>query len=656
MNTLDSLFAWFVSATLRASALAVAVLILQMLLRRRLPARWRYALWLPVVVVLVAPRLPESRWSVENYLPVREPAAEMQLVVTRPSAGEPAPVTPSVGAALRTNFSWKQLAAGTWIAGVVVLLSAGVFSYLRTMRRMRRSEVLASAELRELLEESARACGLSRVPRVLISEAISSPAVTGLWRSLLLLPAEVQTEYTAGEVRLILRHEFTHLRRHDVAANWLLCALQALHWCNPVLWFAFARMRGDREVACDEQVLATQNAEQRMGYGEVLLKLASAPPVSGFSVGWVGIFGPAASMRTRILAIAGYRRRSSGWGWLSLAAMSALAIAGATRAQEAAGSAVKAPAGRQVLIDAHFYSIPHNPDVPLNINADFINTQRGGLSIAVQKPADFQALTTDFVRKHKATVLASPRLVTRDGQLAKILVGEEGPEAPEKKGQDERPFVGISLSITPQTTPQGLRLVIASALSTATDAVTNQPVNAPIADWSRVVTHTRRMTAPVMVQPGQSVVLYQASVSGDAKEKGPAVALTITPTVVDAVSGAPGNGQPKPAKDDGAKPQDPKKAAKALQDKAEAIKLPKVELRDATLEEAADYLSAASVGLDPDKKGIKIVVAAGENDMRITLSLSDVPLLEALKYVTNLAGTKYRFEAERVVIVPMGGK
>jgi bla regulator protein blaR1 len=62
----DSFFLWLLSTSLRASLLAIGVLASQATLQRWLPARWRYALWLPMVLVLLAPVLPASRWSVEN--------------------------------------------------------------------------------------------------------------------------------------------------------------------------------------------------------------------------------------------------------------------------------------------------------------------------------------------------------------------------------------------------------------------------------------------------------------------------------------------------------------------------------------------------------------------------------------------------------------
>ena len=127
--------------------------------------------------------------------------------------------------------------------------------------------------------------------------------------------------------------------------------------------------------------------------------------------------------------------------------------------------------------------------------------------------------------------------------------------------------------------------------------------------------------------------------------------------------------------------------------KLERIIIPKLEFKEATIREAVDYLKRKSVELDPDdpKTGVNIVlkleggtsvgvpdaaaapapsaipgldatpataaaapaVALGNPaDARITVSLSNIPMIEALKYVTGLANLKFKVEAYAVSVVP----
>jgi bla regulator protein BlaR1 len=331
MNTLDSLFEWVLAATLRASALAVVILGIQFVLGRRLPARWRHALWLPMVLVLVLPVLPTVPFGImpkrEKAVPVVAPTTNVGLVAETPVAATGGAV---IDAVRRSVNPW----ASAWLTGTCVVLAVGLIGYRRNLKRIAERSVEPDAELAGAISSACRAAGMKRTPRVMVSPEVSSPAVTGLFRSVLLLPRDFPAGFTAAEARLILLHEFTHLKRRDLPVNWLLCVLQALHWFNPILWFAFARMRADREAACDADVLALDSGDHRSDYGHALLKLQASAPSSGLSLGFVGIFENASALRTRIQYIATHRRAHPAWRAAGVALIGVLTLVGATEAQE----------------------------------------------------------------------------------------------------------------------------------------------------------------------------------------------------------------------------------------------------------------------------------------------------------------------------------
>jgi beta-lactamase regulating signal transducer with metallopeptidase domain len=338
MNAADLFFQWLLFASLRASVLALAVLGLQFSLRRWLPARWRHALWLPVVLVLMAPMLPKSRFSAENGFiakPAVAPAGPASATV-RESLIAPQAVTKPPGFA--GSAPWqpdgRKLLFATWLLGVCAVLVAGGGGYRRSLRRISRGTVVTSAQVQESVARVADQLGLKRLPRVVMSSVVNSPAVAGLLRPVLFLPASFPNGFSAAEARLVLLHELIHLKRHDLPLNWLLCGLQALHWFNPLLWLAFARMRVDRETACDAQVLGADAEDRRAAYGHALLKLQNSASLPGLSLAFIGIFDRG-GMRSRIRAIAGHRRSHPAWGCAAASIIAALTLVGATRAQDA---------------------------------------------------------------------------------------------------------------------------------------------------------------------------------------------------------------------------------------------------------------------------------------------------------------------------------
>lgn len=111
--------------------------------------------------------------------------------------------------------------------------------------------------------------------------------------------------------------------------------------------------------------------------------------------------------------------------------------------------------------------------------------------------------------------------------------------------------------------------------------------------------------------------------------------------------------------------------------KLNKILLPKVEFHDVTVREAIDFLKQRSRELDPTpidsggRRGINIVLKwenekmrtfpaistdpgpTQENNPRINLNLTNIPLYEAIRYVSELAGLKVKVEPYAVSIVPL---
>ena len=67
ISSLTGAFIWIVRGSAHAALAAITVLIVHMLFSRRLPARWRYALWLAVPAASLLPRLPQTPISVVQY-------------------------------------------------------------------------------------------------------------------------------------------------------------------------------------------------------------------------------------------------------------------------------------------------------------------------------------------------------------------------------------------------------------------------------------------------------------------------------------------------------------------------------------------------------------------------------------------------------------
>ncbi|MDR3766433.1 MAG: M56 family metallopeptidase [Butyricicoccus sp.] len=102
-----------------------------------------------------------------------------------------------------------------------------------------------------------------------------SPHVAGWIRPTIVIPLELTTpEIPKKTWQAVLAHECGHIAQGDFLIWKLLTLLQVVHWFNPILWYAFRRMREDAEFACDDQVLRRQSDLSQVEYGRALLFVA----------------------------------------------------------------------------------------------------------------------------------------------------------------------------------------------------------------------------------------------------------------------------------------------------------------------------------------------------------------------------------------------
>jgi hypothetical protein len=121
-----------------------------------------------------------------------------------------------------------------------------------------------------------------RPPRLLVSDAVSSPALVGVFRPVVLLPAWlVDSAPDPRGIAWLLRHELMHWRLRDTLGLAVRRAAEILLYFHPAVWWAGRRWEEAMELACDRALLRTDAdardyAEQL--YGVLQAHAAAARP------------------------------------------------------------------------------------------------------------------------------------------------------------------------------------------------------------------------------------------------------------------------------------------------------------------------------------------------------------------------------------------
>jgi bla regulator protein blaR1 len=249
----------------QASLLICVVLVVRLLMGRRMPAQWRHALWLLVLLRLVLPWTPASRFSIYSVVPnpIQRASTGPPLIGEVAMPGRAVPASQErIGV---TTVVWLIGAAGF----AVWLLAQAVSTILAFHGR----RPVTDKAILELLEDCKEELGISTYLAIVETPRTRAPALFGWIRPRLLLPPNLLDTLSQDRLRHVFLHELAHLKRHDIALNWLAAGAQALHWFNPLVWLAFQQARLDMELACDELALARLQDHESGDYGHTILDL-----------------------------------------------------------------------------------------------------------------------------------------------------------------------------------------------------------------------------------------------------------------------------------------------------------------------------------------------------------------------------------------------
>lgn len=248
VTTADGI-SWLLDCSLKAALLLAASWLGAALLRRDSAAA-RHQIW--TLGVIGALLLPILCWT----LPSLARSAAPPLLAGVGSFDGPAMLVAG-GApveAAPASPAWPAYLALAWAIGALgVALRLGR-GHLAARRLLRAAEPTIVASWSAALREAADSLELSRPIALLRSEAIGSPMTICVWRPRLLLPAAAEA-WSPERLRAVLVHELGHVRRHDTAIQLAAQLACALYWWNPLAWLAAARLRLEREHACDDLVL-----------------------------------------------------------------------------------------------------------------------------------------------------------------------------------------------------------------------------------------------------------------------------------------------------------------------------------------------------------------------------------------------------------------
>ena len=302
---MDKLFDTVLELSWQAGLIALAVMAVRLVLRKKASRRALCMLWalvalrllLPVSLTVESPvslqaeEAPVSR-AYHAMQEARTSAPEEAAPAPAESSGAAAAVVPTEPAAepvtLRTFARWLPW---IWVIGMGCMAAYMLLSFIWMRLTLRRAEHI---------QDNVYRC-----------TQWSTPFVLGIIAPRIYVPESVSEE----DLPQVLAHERCHIRRWDHVVKPFAFLLLAVNWFNPVLWAAYVLLGRDMENACDEMALKNADAAQRAAYSRALVSCAAQPKMAAVCP---LAFGEVA-VKERVKNVLGYKKPAI-WAAVILAA------------------------------------------------------------------------------------------------------------------------------------------------------------------------------------------------------------------------------------------------------------------------------------------------------------------------------------------------
>ncbi len=291
----DKLLSFMGSMLLQSSIIIIVIAAIDLILKSKVKAVIRYGLWMLILLKLVIPPdfalptgigywMPKETQNTETASTIQQPLMpdlekfkpdteqpaynnheiEFQLLAETENIAPATDNSPSITLKSVIILSWSLL----FILGTIF-----TFKRYRYVKNIIADSHPAKPKLINLMRQYKNELNINRNIDIRITKESQSPSVCGIIKPVILFPLNLSDKLSTIQLKAVLMHELTHVKRYDLLINTIQAILQLIYFFHPLLWFANSRIRKIREQVVDESVMLAMGHEAEY-YPTTLLEIS----------------------------------------------------------------------------------------------------------------------------------------------------------------------------------------------------------------------------------------------------------------------------------------------------------------------------------------------------------------------------------------------
>lgn len=384
--TLSSMFQTILTMSFMGSITALIILFFKKIFKKSISPNWHYFIWVILLVRLILPYVPESSFSVFNFfthynqdtqeiqspiihdktfnyidsddIRLENDSTNCETFKTKPPKqeriqGDFYDSSYTVNqflnkkrfnilnmirtqnnylpfeyqeASEKKNMDTYYILGLIWIVGVFVSGLYMVWLQISYKLKIRNLHHCTTENILSNYYNCKSQMKIKKEIPLILDSKIKTPSLIGIFKPKILISPDYINVLTDNELKFVFMHELAHYKRKDIFIRWILIFLQVLHWFNPVLWFAFYKIRQDCETACDYYVLSCIEPHEYKEYGSTMIKMLDIFSGYNYIPGATGMLNHKKFIFERVTNIINFKKNYIKWSVFGVALFAILAV------------------------------------------------------------------------------------------------------------------------------------------------------------------------------------------------------------------------------------------------------------------------------------------------------------------------------------------
>ncbi|WP_432404835.1 extracellular solute-binding protein [Wukongibacter sp. M2B1] len=399
--TLSSIFYTILTMSFMGSITALVILFFKKIFKKSISPNWHYFIWIILLVRLIIPYVPESSFSIFNFfnnynqdtLRIQSPVIHdknyndinLGNISTEINLTNVAPIktisikeeniqdnsstnSPTLNqflnegsinlldmiraqnnylpfryqvASEENNMGPYYILGLIWVVGVFVSGTYIVWLQVSYKLKIRNLHHCTNENILSNYYNCKSQMKIRKEIPLILDSHIKTPSLIGIFNPKILISPDYINLLSDNELRFVFMHELAHYKRKDISIRWILILLQVLHWFNPVLWFAFYKIRQDCETACDYYVLSCIKPHEYKEYGSTMIKMLDIFSGYNYIPGATGMLNRKKFIFERVRNIINFKKNYIVWSLFGVALFAVLTVFLLTNGKEPPKEVVK---------------------------------------------------------------------------------------------------------------------------------------------------------------------------------------------------------------------------------------------------------------------------------------------------------------------------